>query len=235
MTPSRQELLDLYALPDRSTTRVRMNFVESADGAVTLRGRSGTLGGETDRDVMSVLRTLSDVVVVGAGTIRVEGYGGVALPPDDVAWRRENGLADQPHVAVVSNHLSLDPDAPLFAEAARRPIVVTRADAPADRLRELEAVADLIVCGEASVNLTMMLERFEHRGLTQVLCEGGPRLFGALLDADLVDQVCLTIAPRFVGGDAGRIDAGAAERDRRFRLAGSFVDDDGFVFLRYAK
>ncbi|WP_345799833.1 pyrimidine reductase family protein [Microbacterium sp. AZCO] len=233
MNPTREQLFEAYALPDRAATRVRMNFVESADGAVTLGGESGRLGGETDRRIMQVLRTLSDVVVVGAGTVRVEGYGSIEVSEEDAAWRREHGLAEQPRLAVVSADLGLEPGDAVFAEPSRRPIVVTHAGAPADRRDALARVADVVVCGDSSVDLPEMLSDLSRRGLTQVLCEGGPHLFGALLDARLVDEVCVTIAPRFVGGEAGRIVAGASESDRRFALAGVLTDDDGFVFLRY--
>ncbi|QIG40020.1 pyrimidine reductase family protein [Microbacterium sp. 4R-513] len=235
MTPTRDELLTAYAFADRTSTRVRMNFIESADGAVTLGGESAALGGGTDHALMQVLRTLSDVVVVGAGTVRAEGYGSIEVSDEDATWRRANGLAEQPRLAVVSNRLELDPIDPVFAEPSRRPVVVTHADAPPDRRRALEEVADVVVCGEASVDLHEMLAELTRRGLTQVLCEGGPHLFGALLDAGRVDEVCVTIAPRFVGGEAGRIAAGASEADRRFALASVLTDDEGFVFLRYAR
>jgi riboflavin biosynthesis pyrimidine reductase len=235
MTPTRDELLAAYSLPDRSTTRVRMNFVESADGAVTLGGRSGTLGGQTDRTVMQVLRTLSDVVVIGAGTVRAEGYGSIEVSEEDAAWRRSHGLAAQPRLAVVSNDLGLEPGDAVFAEPSRRPIVVTHAGAPSGPRAALEEVADILVCGAEAVDLAAMRAALAGRGMHQVLCEGGPHLFGALLDDGLVDEVCVTVAPRFVGGGAGRIVAGASEADRRFRLAHVLTDDDGFVFLRYRR
>ena len=232
--PTRDELLAAYALPDRGAPRLRMNFVSSADGAVVLQGRSGTLGGATDRLLMQVLRTLADVILVGAGTVRVEGYGGTAVSESDAAWRVARGLPPQPGLAVVSRALDLEPGHPFFAEAVVRPVVVTCADSPAGRREELAEVADVLVCGEETVDLTAMRAAFADRGWTQTLCEGGPHLFGALLDAGLVDEVCLTLAPRFVGGAARRIVQGAAEADRRFALAGALSDDDGFVFLRYA-
>jgi len=234
MTPTRDELFALYALPDRSTRRVRMNFIESADGAVTLGGSSGALGGETDRAVMRVLRTMSDVVMVGAGTVRAEGYGGVRMDESDAAWRRAHGLSEHPPLAIVSHRLDIEPEHPFFAEAVVRPFVVTHQDAPDDRRRALEEVAEVLVHGASHVDLALALDALAERGMTQVLCEGGPHLFGSLLEAGLVDELCVTIAPRIVGGDAGRIDRGAPEADRRFRLASSFVDDEGFVFLRYA-
>ena len=84
-TLDRGMLLEAYALPDRSRPRVRMNFVSSLDGAVTVRGSSGGLGDANDRLAMQVLRTLADVVLVGAGTVRVEGYGGVRVGETDAS------------------------------------------------------------------------------------------------------------------------------------------------------
>jgi len=231
--PTRAELFHAYALHGRDGTSVRMNFVSSADGAVTLGGRSGALGGETDRALMQVLRTMADVVVVGAGTVRAEGYGGLKVDADDVEWRRSRGLEDQPAIAVVSGGLHLDPGDAVFADAVRRPVIVTTDAAAAARGGLFDPVASVMACGEASVDLAAMLDGFARRGWTQVLCEGGPHLFGALLEADLVDEVCVTLAPRFVGGEAGRIVQGAAESDRRFSLAGIVTDDEGFAFVRY--
>lgn len=234
--PTRAELFDAYALPGRDGTRVRINFVSSADGAVSLDGRSGALGGETDRALMQVLRTMADVVVVGAGTVRAEGYGGLSVEADDVAWRRARGLDDQPALAVVSGELHLDPRAPFLAQAVRRPVIVTTDAAAAARGDRFEPVATVLACGAAGiVDLAAMLAAFARRGWTQALCEGGPHLFGALLADDLVDEVCLTVAPRFVGGEAGRIVQGVAESDRSFTLAGVVTDEDGFVFLRYSR
>ncbi|MFD4958391.1 pyrimidine reductase family protein [Microbacterium sp. NPDC058389] len=231
--PARSELFDAYALQGRDSTRVRMNFVSSADGAVTLGGRSGALGGVTDRALMQVLRAMADVVLVGAGTVRAEGYGDLRVRAEDVEWRRAHGLEDQPALAVVSGGLHLDPGDPVFAEAVRRPVVVTTDAAANARGALFEPVATVLACGLEVVDLGMVLEAFARRGWTQVLCEGGPHLFGALLADGLVDEVCVTVAPRFVGGDAGRIVQGAAEGDRRFALAGVVTDDEGFAFLRY--
>ncbi|WP_417561933.1 pyrimidine reductase family protein [Microbacterium sp.] len=231
----RGELLRAYALDDRTSPRVRMNFVASADGAGTLGGRSGTLGGATDRALMEVLRAMTDAIVVGAGTVRTEGYGGVRPPADEVAWRRAGGLTDAPRLVVVSRSLRLTPGDPVFAEAASRPIVVTSGVADARLRAQIGEVADVLVCGEDAVDLAAMTAALAEEGMPQLLCEGGPHLFGSLLDAGLVDEVCLTLSPRVVGGRAGRITAGAAEADRRMELRSVLHDDEGFVFLRYAR
>src|SRR6478609_1823042 len=138
--PSQADLFEAYALPSRTEIRVRINFVESADGAATLDGRSGALGGATDRTLMQVLRTMADVIVVGAGTVRAEGYGGVTVSAEHSAWRTHRGLPAQPALAVVSRHLDLEPDAPFFTEAVGRPVIVTSGAAPVARRRALAAV-----------------------------------------------------------------------------------------------
>ncbi|MCR2810688.1 MULTISPECIES: pyrimidine reductase family protein [unclassified Microbacterium] len=232
--PSREELLAAYRLPDRETPRIRMNFIASVDGAATVHGGSAELGGVTDRALMQILRAMADVIVVGAGTVRAEGYGGTGVGGADAAWRTSQGLPAQPPLALVSRGLEIAPQHPFFAEAVARPLVVTCADADAARRRALEEVADVLVCGETSVDLPAMRDALAERGLRQVLCEGGPHLFGALYEDRLVDEVCLTLAPRLVGGDAGRILRGADEAAARLRLLSVLADAEGFVLLRYA-
>lgn len=230
----RERLLTAYAIEDRATPRVRMNFVMSLDGAVTLEGRSGGLGDASDRLAMQVLRTLADVVVVGAGTVRVEGYGGLHVDEADAAWRRSHGLPEQPAVAVVSSRLRLDPGHPFFTQATSRPIVVTHAAAPSDRREALAEVADVLVCGDTEVDAGKMLAALADAGLPQVLCEGGPHLFGSLIEADLVDELCLSLSPLLVAGEAGRISRGAPEAARPMRLVHAIPAGD-LLLLRYAR
>jgi len=231
--PNRAEFHAAYALPDRTTPRVRMNFVSSIDGAVSVEGRSGGLGGDGDRRLMQVLRSLCDVVLVGARTVLVEGYGGLRLEAEDAAWRESHGLPAQPRLAVMSRTLSVGPEHPFFAEAVTRPIVVTSAAAPVEQREALAAVAHVLVCGDDDVDLAEAVRALAERGLSQVLCEGGPHVFGALAEADLVSEVCLTLSPVLVGGDVGRILRGTPEREHAMRLVHALSDDDGFVFLRY--
>lgn len=232
--PSDEKLLESYALPDRDATRVRVNFVSSLDGAATLGGRSGGLGNAADQRTMTVLRTLADVIVVGAGTVRAEGYGGLRLPEQHVQWRLERGLSAQPPLAVVSGSLDLSPEHPVFAQAVVRPLVLTHAEAPAERRRALSAVAEVIDCGAASVDLVQLVQALAARGMPQILCEGGPHLFGSLIEADLVDEMCLSLSPLLVAGGAGRIARGTPETPRRMRLVHALPADD-LLLLRYAR
>jgi riboflavin biosynthesis pyrimidine reductase len=232
--PDRETLLDAYALPDRATPRVRMNFVMSLDGAVTIEGTSGGLGDPADHAAMQVIRTLADVIVVGAGTVRAEGYGGVKVGAADASWRESRGWAPQPRLAIVSNRLHLDPGHPVFTEAVTRPIIVTHAGTTAADRDGFAEVADVLVCGEDAVDVDAMLDALARLGLRQVLCEGGPGLFGALLEAGLVDELCLTLSPLLVGGDAGRIVRGAPEAARRMRVVHVLQARD-LLLLRYAR
>lgn len=233
-TYSDAELLDAYALPDRTQPRVRANFVSSLDGSVTVGGRSGALGNAEDQRLMTVLRTMADVILVGAGTVRAEGYGGVRMPQASVEWRRDLGLGDQPPLAVVSARLDLEPEHPFFSDAAVRPLVLTHAQAPATRRKALEAVADVIDCGEASVDPVLVIAALAEQGLTQVLCEGGPHLFGALIEAELVDELCLSLSPMLVAGGAGRIAQGAAESPQLMQLKHALPAGD-MLLLRYVR
>ncbi|TFD30685.1 pyrimidine reductase family protein [Cryobacterium cryoconiti] len=230
----RDELLSRYSVPDRSVPHLRVNFIASLDGAATRAGVSGGLGNADDKLVFDTLRMLADVIVVGAGTVRAEGYGGIRLEPADAAWRVAAGLGAQPPVAVVSSRLDLDPSHPLFADAAVRPLVLTHAASPPQRRRDLAEVADVVVCGEDAVDPHRMVAALADRGLVQVLCEGGPHLFGALIEAGCVDELCLTVSPVLEGGPAGRIASGAAGATRTMTLLHVLTDGD-MLFLRYAR
>ena len=227
-------LVALYAPSDRSTPRVRVNFVSSLDGAVTVDGYSEGLSGAADKLVFGILRAACDVLLVGAGTLRHEGYGPVRLSADRRERRVAAGLPEVPVLAVVSGRLDLSPDHPALADAPVRPVVITRAAAPEDRREALSAVADVLVCGNSEVDLGGALDELAARGLRQVLCEGGPYLLSALHRADRVDELCLTLAPVLAGPGPGRITAGEPAEARRMAL-GHVAEEDGSLFLRYVR
>ena len=234
MMLDRDELIIRYRVPDRTLPHLRVNFIASLDGAATREGVSGGLGNADDRLVFDTLRMLADVIVVGAGTVRAEGYVGIRQGPADAAWRVRHGLPAQLPVAIVSSRLDFEPNHSLFADAAVRPLVVTHAASPLRRRAELAEVADVLVCGEDVVDPRLMRAELARRGLAQILCEGGPNLFGALIDADCVDELCLTVSPVLEGGPAGRISAGPAAITREMSLLHVLTAGD-MLFLRYAR
>jgi riboflavin biosynthesis pyrimidine reductase len=215
--PTSSEVVDLvaaYAASDRQPPDDRpwmmLNMIASVDGATVIDGRSGGLGGPGDRAIFRVLRTIADVILVGAATVRAEGYG----PP------KKSGQ----QVAVVSRSGSLDWSSALFTSGAGVAVLpVDGPDLPAPTIRAIRA-------GQGDVDLRAALAQLEAR---IVLCEGGPTLNGQLLAAGLVDELCLTVAPRLVGGDAKRIVAGP-EAPTDLRLA-QLLEEDGFLFYRYVR
>ncbi|TDC29356.1 pyrimidine reductase family protein [Micromonospora sp. 15K316] len=224
-------LTALYGRADRP--HLRVNFVSSPDGAVSVDGYSAGLSGEPDKRVFGLLRMLCDGLVVAAGTLRHEGYRAVRLTERHRAWRREHGLPEYPTLVVVSGSLALDPAQAALADAPVRPLVLTHAGAtPPPGLTE---VADLVRCGTDRVDLVAGLAELRRRGLDQLLCEGGPHLFGALTAADLVDELCLTVAPLLAGGGPGRISAGPPSPPRQLPLRHALVAEDGTLLLRYAR
>ncbi|RKN26262.1 pyrimidine reductase family protein [Micromonospora musae] len=224
-------LTALYGRADRP--HLRVNFVSSLDGAVSVDGYSAGLSGEPDKRVFGLLRMLCDGLVVAAGTLRHEGYRALRLAEHRRAWRREHGLPEHPRLVVVSGSLKLDPAQAAFADAPVRPLVLTHAEAtPPPGLTE---VADLVRCGTDRVDLAAGLAELRRRGLDQLLCEGGPHLFGALTAADLVDELCLTVSPLLAGGGPGRISAGPPSPPRRLPLRHTLVTEDGTLLLRYAR
>jgi riboflavin biosynthesis pyrimidine reductase len=201
-------LADLYAYPAAGTRAepwLRANMVVSADGAAALAGRSGGLSGRADRLVFSVLRSLADVILVGAGTARVERYRAVAEREIWAALR--DGRAPTPPIAVVTRELSLDPDGPLLtgAPAGSRTIVLTTAAAPADRRAAAARHADVVVFGQDDLTPAAAIGALAERGYRRLLTEGGPRLLTQFTAAGLLDDLCLTISPVLEGGWAGRI------------------------------
>ncbi|MGJ0204014.1 pyrimidine reductase family protein [Leucobacter sp. gxy201] len=240
--PSTDELFEHYQYADATgggsgRAHVRMNFITGADGAVAYGGRSGALGGDTDRTLMRVMRAMSDAVLVSAGTVRAEGYGGLTIPAEMLERRRVEALAEgaHPRMVIATNAFDLDPAMPVFAQAEQRPLILTSHVAAARRGGDFAAVADVLAAGDERLDIAEALRRLPERGLRRVLCEGGPQFFGALLEADLVDEVCLTIAPIFTAGRAGRIAVSAEEVYRRFELLGHLADAEGFLLARYVR
>lgn len=231
------ELERLYDYP-RGLTKpwVQVNFVASADGAVSLSGKSEGLSHPADKRVFGLGRDLADVVLVGAGTATAEKYGGVRANELRTERRLRLGLAELPPIAVVSGRCTIPADAPLFTDTVVAPIVFTSEAAPAERRHAIEDTgAEVVVVGDDRVHLPAALADLDHRGLHRVNCEGGPHLFASLVAADLVDQLCLTVAPLLAGAGADRIVVGAlSEHPRRLQLAG-ILHEDGFLMLRYRR
>ena len=205
--PSPAENLSDEDLTGQLGPGLRVNFVSSLDGAATHDGLSGGLSGAGDKRYFELLRRVCDVVLVGAGTVRAEGYGPMRVSAASAKWRVARGMAEQPVFAIVSSRLELDQSSHIFTDAPVTPVIVTTSKATGTG--RFDAVADVLVAGDGDhVDVGTMIAGLHNRGLVNILCEGGPTLFGSLLAADAVDELSLTVSPSLEGGDATRITAG---------------------------
>jgi riboflavin biosynthesis pyrimidine reductase len=214
---------------------VLANMVASLAGSAAAGGRVGSLSSSADAELFRALRTVADVVLVGAETVRREGYGPVRLPEERQVWRRARSMAPLPPLAIVTRSLDLDFASTAFTEPASPTLTVTCAAAPADGLARARAAGEVVVAGDERVEIDVALAALADRGHRVVLCEGGPRLLGQLAADDLLDELCLTMSP-VVGGDPlpiALVPDGAPFR--RFGLDHVLVDDDDAVFLRYTR
>lgn len=234
------ELGRLYRYPDTDGPRmwVRANFIGSIDGGATVAGTSGGLAGPGDRALFMLLRALADVVLVGAGTIRVENYGGARLGVAQRASRRERGQTEVPRLAIVSRSGQLDRDLRVFTDTELAPLVLTCAAVADDTRRSLSGRAEVVACSGSDpqrVDETAVLAELARRDLYRVLTEGGPTLLSSFIERELLDELCLTVAPYLVGGLARRIATGPGELTTPMRCAHLLTDESGYLYGRYVK
>jgi riboflavin biosynthesis pyrimidine reductase len=203
-----------YAYPQLSAEQVwvRANFISTLDGAAAGDdGRSGSIHAGPDRDVFGLLRALSDVILVGAGTARAEGYRRAVVREPWLDLRK--GRPAHPTIAVVSRSCVVPPGLIQTRENSGELVLITCEGAGAgaiDLARRNLGNSQVIVEGDMSVDLAAAVHALAVRGLRRVLCEGGPHLLRDLTASGHLDELCLTIAPTLVAGDHPRITAGAA-------------------------
>jgi len=229
-----------YLEVDRSRPRhecwVTGHMVAGLDGTAAIGGRVGALSTAPDQALFRRMRQIADIVLVGAETVRREGYGSIRLSADAQEQRRREGRSPTPPLAVVSRSLDLDWGSPTFADAPddARTHVITCAAGDRTRLAEAERVAEVVVAGEDRGDPAEAMRALAGRGHRAVLCEGGPRWLGELVAADRLDELCLTISP-VMGGDPLPVSvtppgAGLAG----FELKGVMAEEDT-LFLRYER
>ena len=193
---------------------LRVNFVSTVDGAAQgSDGVSKSINNDADKRVFDALRRRADCLVVGAGTLRDEGYDVPSIP-----------------LVVVSRSADLPPT---LADAPRGRILmatVASADGLA-KVREELGEEHVLVLGEDEIDLALLKATLAERGWTEQLCEGGPSLFADLLAAEVVDELCWTIVPALIGGDAVRIATGA-EVEVALRPA-LLLEQDGTLLGRW--
>lgn len=216
---------------------LRANMVSTLDGAAQHDGRSQPISSAADMRVFGTLRALADAVVVGAETVRQEGYRPARAREAFAARRAAAGQGPAPAIAVVTASLDLDFSLPLFTAPLTPTLVLTGASAPADRVREAErAGARVVVAGDGEgVDPERAVRALADLGLRRLLTEGGPRLLGQFTAAGVLDELCLTLSPTMTAGGAQRIAGGPSVVDpARFALV-SLLEESGYLFTRYRR
>jgi riboflavin-specific deaminase-like protein len=209
------------------------NFVASADGRAAFKGRSGALGGAADRALFHGLRERVDAVFAGTGTLRTERYGRLVRDPERRRRRAATGLRPEPLACLISRSGDIPLDIPLFDEPEARVIVFTPA---ALDVSESRAQVEVVRLDPGRLTLTTMMRLLRRDyDVRALLCEGGPLVFGALLQEGLVDELFLTLAPKLTGGGAGPPVTSGPELPELASLALVWaLEEGGSLFLRYA-
>jgi 5-amino-6-(5-phosphoribosylamino)uracil reductase len=232
-----RELAEAYAYPDVREPWLRANMVSTLDGAGQHDGRSQPISSATDMRVFGVLRALADVVVVGAETVRQEGYRPARARAEFAELREAAGQGPAPAIAVVTASLDLDFSLPLFTSPLVPTLVLTGAAAAPDRIAAAEkAGAQVVIAGDGmGVDPARVVRALGDLGLTRLLTEGGPRLLGQLVAAGVLDELCLTVSPMLTAGQAQRIAGGPSVAvPKRFELV-SLLEEAGFLYTRYRR
>ena len=222
-TPAEASVAEAYSAPlggpHDGRPWVQLCMVSSLDGSTVVDGTSGALSSPNDTAVLAQLRSLAEVVLVGAGTAAGEGYG----PPKTPGQR----------IGVVTRSGSVDLDTDLYRSGAGFVVTTTQTDIDTDGF---EGDLDVIRAGDDDVDLVEAVTQVGHRfGARVIQAEGGPRLNAALAEADLIDELALTTSPGIVAGDGPRLTRGGSPTERAYELVQLAIDDDQFVFQRWRR
>ena len=202
---------------------VFFNFVSTLDGRAALDGSTRPLGGPADLEMLLSLRAVADAVLIGPGTVRVEGYGRLV---------GEQRRADVPPAVLISRRFDIPWEAGLFAAVDQPVIVYGPADA-SDPPPDVAAPVEVVRLDECTPGAA--LADLRARGVRALLSEGGPTLFRGFLAAGFVDELFLTLTPLMTGDEAETaIVSGARLADPARMELRWVLRSDQELFLRYA-
>ncbi|WP_404285798.1 dihydrofolate reductase family protein [Glutamicibacter arilaitensis] len=227
-------LLTRYAASQRPF--VRFNFVSSIDGSAQRDGLSGGLGSAGDRRIFSLLRRLADVVLVGAGTVRAEGYAGPLIGDADIAWREAQGLSAQPVLAIVSHGLNLEPEDEVFTLSPVPVLVFTSIQVTEEQRNRFASHVELVEVAEVDhgCDPQEIVADLLARGLGFIHAEGGPHLLGQFIAADQVDSMCVSYSPLLLAGSGQRIAHGPRQEARKLEMH-SLFEEESMLFCDYRR
>lgn len=226
-------LAAVYDATPRPGLWVRANFATSLDGAITgPDGRSASVNSAADHVVFELLRALSHVVVVGAGTLRSEGYTAVSVKHRWRPTRSALGLGEELPLVCVSGTGQVPPR---LRDAPRGTVLMaTHTQSPGlGEARDVLGPEQVLVCGEDTVDDRRLVRMLADRGWDRILTEGGPRLVSSMIAAGVLDEVCLSLTPVVVGGAGPRMTtAEAVPTGYHPRI---LVEEDGTLLGRWLR
>ena len=221
---------------------VFVNMAMTADGKIDTVARLGArISGPADTARVDRLRAASDAVMVGGRTLLAEDPRLTVRDPELVNMRVQAGRPAQPAKVGIVSHLrpgAIAPDGAFLREGDARVIVCTSERTTADATAELGAAgAEVVVAGVERVDLPAALSELSELGIERLMVEGGSTLVAALLEARLVDELQLAVAPLLFGGDTAPTPVGGTGWPRNaaldLRLIETSTSSDGDVILRY--
>ncbi|HTR70366.1 MAG TPA: pyrimidine reductase family protein [Mycobacteriales bacterium] len=230
--PTNPEELDRYygEPPDG----VRANMIMTADGAGAFAGRTKPITDDADQVLLRYLRNHADAVMIGSATVQAEHYGPVRLSEEEQATRRAAGHAPLPPLVIVTARALLPTSLRVFHGEGPRPIVATTSRSAAT-IGDLREVADVIAVGDADIEPETLLATLRDRGLSRILCEGGPYLLSTLVERDLVDDMCLTVSPYLAGSQPTTPQPPSALEAPSALALRHVLRHDDLLYLRYTR
>lgn len=207
---------DLMAEPARRLNRgfvsrmarglpfVRSKIAASVDGRTAMAGgESQWITGAAARHDVQHLRAQSAAILTGIGTVLMDDPALTVRPgelPADKPW--PEGLAvRQPLRVVADSRLRLSPEARVLTGPGRL-LVATAVATGHATLRDQGASVEYLPAGGGRVDLQALMERLAVLGVNEVLVEAGAGLNGALMEAGLIDEWVVYLAPKVLGDDA---------------------------------
>lgn len=200
---------------------VFINAAMSADGKIaTIERRQTRISGSLDFDRMDELRASADAIMVGIGTVISDNPSLTVKSKNRMEKRLATGLSEHP-VRIVVDSLARTPvDADIFIKGEGKRIIAVSESAPAEKVRRLSKLADIICTGKKDVDLARLLPELKKRGINRLMVEGGATLNWGLISNGLVDEVYTFVGNIIIGG----------------KNAPTLVDGDGYAsgFCRLA-
>jgi len=203
--------------------RVTVNLAMSADGKISTVGRRQVrISGQEDRERVDRLKAGSDAVMVGIGTVLADNPS-LTVKSDELKRERARaGKAENPVRIVVDSRARTPVDADILLKGTGERIIAVSARAGEEASAKYRDLATVVVAGDEEVDLPLLMERLNDRGIRRLMVEGGGTLIASLFRLGLVDEFYTFVGNLVIGGAKAPTPVDGP----------GFLDDNEFVNLR---